>query len=393
MSTDLAGGILRVDLGAIVANWRLLAGKLAAGAACAGVVQGAACAAVVPGAACAAVVKADAYGLGMAEVAPALHAAGCRTFFVALPEEGVALRALLPDAEIHVFAGATEATLTDLLRHRLIPALNSLDQIAAATARARASGLPVAADIHIDSGMNRLGLEPREVAALAADPGLLAGLDIRLVMSHLACADEPDHAMNAAQLARFTAARAQVPALAAAKASLANSAGIFLGPGYHFDLARPGAALYGLKPQVSAANPMRQAVRLQGKILQVRDVDTPMTVGYGAAHRVTGKARIATVGVGYADGYRQSLTNRGHAYLGDLRVPVVGRVSMDLIALDVSQAPAALAAPGALVDLLGPRHGPDDLAVEAGTIGYEILTGLGRRFARIYVPAPESAQA
>ena len=134
-----------------------------------------------------------------------------------------------------------------------------------------------------------------------------------------------------------------VIALAAARASFANSAGIFLGPAYHFDLARPGAALYGLKPHHSAANPMAQVVRLQGKILQVRDVDTPMTVGYGAAHRVTGKARIATVGVGYADGYRQSLTNRGHAYLGDLRVPVVGRVSMDLISLDVSQAPAALA--------------------------------------------------
>jgi alanine racemase len=239
--------------------------------------------------------------------------------------------------------------------------------------------------------MNRLGLEARELAAVAADPGLLAGLDLRLVMSHLACADEPGHPLSARQLAAFRAARAQIPAFAAATPSLANSAGIFLGPDYHFALARPGAALYGLKPLKTGANPMAQVVRLQGKILQVRDVDTPMTVGYGAAHRVTGKARIATVGVGYADGYRQSLTNRGHAYLGDMRVPVVGRVSMDLIALDVSQAPAAV--PGALVDLLGPQHDADALAAEAQTIGYEILTGLGRRFHRVYVPAKESQPA
>lgn len=372
-SADLSGGILRIDLGAIVANWRLLGGKVAPS-----------------GATCAAVVKADAYGLGMVPVATALHAAGCRTFFVALPEEGIALRAALAEAEIHVFAGATEASLGEMLHHRLIPVLNSLDQIAAATARAKASGQAVAADIHVDTGMNRLGLEARELAALAADAALLAGLDLRFCLSHLAYADEPDHPMSAEQLARFKAARSQVAALGAARASFANSAGIFLGPDYHFDLARPGAALYGLRPHNSRPNPMGQVVRLQGKILQVRDVDTPMTVGYGAAHRVTGKARIATVGVGYADGYRQSLTNRGHAYLGDMRVPVVGRVSMDLIALDVSQAPAALAVPGAFVDLLGPKHGPDDLALEANTIGYEILTGLGRRFARVYTPAQEN---
>ena len=372
---SLAGGILRIDLGAVVANWRLLKGKLA------------------PGADCAAVVKADAYGLGMAEVATALHKAGCRVFFVALAEEAIALRALLPDADIHVFSGASAESLPELARRRIVPVLNSLEQIAAAAAFARQNGAALAADIHVDTGMNRLGLEARELAALAGDPGLLAGLDLRLVMSHLACADEPGHPLSARQLAAFRAARAQIPALAAATPSFANSAGIFLGADYHFALARPGAALYGLKPQNSAPNPMAQVVRLQGKILQVRDVDTPMTVGYGAAHRVTGKARIATVGVGYADGYRQSLTNRGHAYLGDMRVPVVGRVSMDLIALDVSQAPAAAAVPGALVDLLGPHHDADALAAEAQTIGYEILTGLGRRFHRVYVPAKESQPA
>jgi alanine racemase len=310
-----------------------------------------------------------------------------------LPEEGIALRTLLPDSEIHVFAGATADNMPDLLRHRLIPVLNSLSQITAATAYARHHDAPIVADIHLDSGMNRLGLPAGEVAALAGDPPLLDGLTIRYVMSHLACADEPDHPLNAQQLTAFMAARARVPALAAAQASFANSGGIFLGPDFHFDLARPGAALYGLKPHNPRPNPMAQVVRLQGKILQVRDVDTPMTVGYGAAHRVTAKGRIATVGVGYADGYRQSLTNRGHAYLGDVRVSVVGRVSMDLIALDVSQVPPTQAVPGALVDLLGPQHDADALAAEAGTIGYEILTGLGRRFHRVYVPVKENQPA
>jgi alanine racemase len=366
IAVERAGGLLRVDLDAIAGNYRLLRGKL------------------TQGAACGAVVKADAYGLGMTRVAPALFAAGCRAFFVALLDEGIALRAILPDAEIHVFASATAATAGEFTRHRLIPVLNHLGQIADFTAHARAQGARLTADIHVDTGMNRLGLPESEVAALTEAPTLLDGLTLRLAMSHLACADEPDHPLNRAQRERFVAARQRVPALAAAKASFANSAGIFLGPDFHFDLARPGAALYGLAPQVNSPNPMGQVVRLQGRILQVRDVDTPMTVGYGAAHRVTGKGRIATVGIGYADGYLHALTNRGHAYIGDIRVPVVGRVSMDLITLDVSQVPPALAAPNGLVDLIGPHCPPDTLATEARTIGYEILTSLGSRYPRVY---------
>jgi alanine racemase len=366
IAVERAGGLLRVDLDAIAANYRLLRGKL------------------TQGAACGAVVKADAYGLGMTRVAPALFAAGCRAFFVALLDEGIALRAILPDAEIHVFAGATAATAGEFTRHRLIPVLNHLGQIADCTAHARAQGARLTADVHVDTGMNRLGLPESEVAALADAPALLDGLTLRLAMSHLACADEPDHPLNGAQRERFIAARRRVPRLGGAKASFANSAGIFLGAEFHFDLARPGAALYGLAPQVNRPNPMGQVVRLQGRILQVRDVDTPMTVGYGAAHRVTGKGRIATVGIGYADGYLHALTNSGHAYIGDIRVPVVGRVSMDLITLDVSQVPSTLAVPDGLVDLIGSHCPPDMLAAEARTIGYEILTSLGSRYPRVY---------
>ncbi|MCH7711457.1 MAG: alanine racemase [Proteobacteria bacterium] len=369
-----AGGVLRIDLGAIAANYRNLQARLAA-------------------ATCGAVVKADAYGLGAAKVAKALWGAGCRDFFVALIDEGVEIRAVLPEADIYAFCGATPETAAALAEHRLIPALNDLGQIEAYSAYARtpareaAGGVGsgrLAALIHIDTGMTRLGLEAREVAALADDPRRLAGIEVKYVMSHLAAAEEPADPLNARQLAAFNDARARLEFGIDAPASFANSSGIFLGPDYHFDLARPGAALYGIAPRPGVPNPMAQVVSLQGKILQLRDVDSPMTVGYGATHRVRAKGRIATVGVGYADGYFRALGDRGHAYIGETRVPVVGRVSMDLITLDVSDVPPDQAVPGGFVDLISDRHPVDALAAEAGTIGYEILTALGRRYHRIY---------
>ena len=376
IGTERAGGILRIDLVAIAGNYRLLQSRMTGGARCG------------------AVVKADAYGLGMAQVAPVLFAAGCRDFFVALLDEAIALRAALPQAaEIHVFSGVTTACAAEFTSHRLIPVLNHVGQIADFAAHARHLGNRLTADIHIDTGMNRLGLPDAEVAQLAAKPDLLDGLKVRFAMSHLACGDEPDHPLNGAQRDKFIAARHRVPALADAEASLANSGGIFLGADFHYDLARPGAALYGLSPHQNRPNPMAQVVNLQGRILQLRDVDSPMTVGYGAAHKVTGKGRIATVGVGYADGYLHALTNRGHAHIGDILVPVVGRVSMDLITVDVSQVPPALAAPGCLVDLIGPHCSPDMLAKDAGTIGYEILTSLGRRYPRVYAGQTSGASA
>jgi alanine racemase len=231
-------------------------------------------------------------------------------------------------------------------------------------------------------------MPPEEVERLAAEPDRLAGIALEGVMSHLACADEPNHPMNRRQLEDFMAARTRLPA---ATASLAASSGIFLGPEWHFDLVRPGVALYGVAPTRGESNPMTQVISLKGKILQVRDVDTPQTVGYGATHAFTGPTRVATVAAGYADGYLRSLSDRGTAYLGEVALPVIGRVSMDLITLDVSHAPEV--GPGDMIDLIGPHHDVDALAAEAGTIGYEILTSLGRRYRRDYIEASGAADA
>jgi alanine racemase len=204
-------------------------------------------------------------------------------------------------------------------------------------------------------------------------------------MSHLADAEAPDRAQSEEQLAEFRAAQAALaPAIGTAGASLANSAGIFLGPAYRFDLARPGCALYGVNPTPGHPNPMRQVVRLKGKILQVREIDAPRGVGYGATWRARGPSRIATVAVGYADGYLRSLSNRGRAVVGGREVPVVGRVSMDLTTLDVTGVPETAARPGAFAELIGPAMPVDVVGEAAGTIGYEILTSLGRRYHRVY---------
>jgi alanine racemase len=356
-----AGAVLEIDLAAIAENWRRIKARLA------------------PPTDCAAVVKADAYGLGMARVAPALAAAGCGLFCVATIDEGIALRRQVPGAEIAVFNGLLPRTGSEFSRARLIPVLNGLGQIAAWRANAATRRLP--AMIHIDTGMSRLGLSAGDLARLAEDPALLSGIALRAVVSHLAVAEEPGHAKNAAQLALF---RAALPRLPRAPASLAASSGVFLGREYHFDFVRPGAALYGINPTPGAPNPMRQVLRLKGRILQVRDVDTGMTVGYGAAHRMERSGRIATVAVGYADGWLRSSSHRGSAGIAGQRVPVVGRISMDLLTIDVTGIDPSLIAPGSFVDLIDAEHDVDAVAAAAGTIGYEILTALGRRYHRVY---------
>jgi alanine racemase len=331
---------------------------------------------------CAAVVKADSYGLGAAKVAAALLGAGCRTFFVATLDEGLALRHCLDEAEpgracaILVLNGVPIGAAEDVLRHRLTPVLNALADVDKWSALARRKQAPFRVALHVDTGMSRLGLSVQEVDELAGDLRRLDGLDLALVISHLACADTPDHPLNARQLDAF---RAALPRLPKAPWSLANSSGIFLGRDYCGDLVRPGVALYGVAPLPGQPNPMREAVRLDGRILQVRQIDSGAAVGYGATHLAVGRARIATVGVGYADGFLRSLSNRGSGYIGDRRVPLVGRVSMDLITFDVSGVPEALARPGAMIELIGPHRPIDALAEEAGTIGYEILTALGAR--------------
>jgi alanine racemase len=291
------------------------------------------------------------------------------------------LAADAPDAVIYVFEGPVEGAETIFDSERLIPVLFSLATVDAWARHGRAVGSRRAV-LDIDTGMGRLGLNAEEVDALARSPNRLAGLSIDYVMSHLACADEPGHAMNAAQKTAFDRSRAKLPA---AKASFANSAGIFLGPDYRYDLVRAGASLYGIAPPRPVAAKLRPVVRLQGKVLQVRVVDTDRTVGYGAAGRARRGGRLATVAVGYADGYPRSLSHRGSAFFGDVRIPVVGRISMDFAVFDVTGVPEDRLRPGSYVDLIGPHHGVDDLAEEAGTIGYEVLTRLGRRFRRVYI--------
>ncbi len=362
-----AGAILTIDLEAIKENYRRLRQELRP-------------------VTCAAVVKADAYGLGATRVAPALAKAGVRTFFTATLDEAIAVQTALektrPSADIFVLNGAGAGPAEDFIAYGLMPVLNSLGELETWSAAARAAGRVLPAVLHADTGMNRLGLPPAELDTLAADTNRLAGIELRYVISHLACAEESGHALNGLQLRRFEAARARLPS---APGSLANSSGIFLGADYHFDLARPGAALYGVNPTPDRPNPMSQVVRLQGKILQSREIDAPQGVGYGAIHRVAGGTRVATVAVGYADGYLRSLSDQASAWIGDRKVPVIGRVSMDLITLDISDVPAEDAHVGALVDLIGPRQDLDALAGSAGTIGYEILTALGARYHRLYL--------
>ncbi|HKR19149.1 MAG TPA: alanine racemase [Stellaceae bacterium] len=359
VATDRANAILEIDLRAVAANWRRLKRELA------------------PRTRMAAVIKADAYGLGAAEVGPALARAGCDLFFVASLDEGAALRKALPKARIAVLDGVLVKSETEFARRRLIPVLNDFGQV---TRWSKAyPGKP--AILHLDTGMERLGLSRRELDRLTADPGLLARLDLAAIMSHLACADEPEHPKNPEQLARFHAALTRLPK---APASLASSSAIFLGPAYHLQIVRPGAALFGINPVPGKPNPMRAAVALKARILQVRDVDAGETVGYGATHRMERPSRIATVAVGYADGWLRSASDRGSAAIAGRRVPLVGRISMDLLTLDVTGIEADRAKPGGYVKLLDDSYGIDDAATAARTIGYEMLTLLGRRYARVY---------
>jgi alanine racemase len=369
-----AASVLTVDLDAVRANWRLLDARARPGRA-------------------AAVLKADAYGLGAGRVAPALWTEGCRTFFAARLAEAAEVRRLLPRAAVACLDGLMPGTARDCLDLGVVPVLNALAEVEAWRDLARATGRRLPALVHLDTGMNRLGLDAGEAGRLAADPDrFLGGLDLRLWMTHLACADDAGDPTTAAQAARFRDLRARLPA---APWSIANSSGLFRAEAAGGDLARPGAALYGVNPTPEAPNPVRPTVRLQSRVLQVRRVDAPQTVGYGAAHRVVRPGRIATIATGYADGYPRILGAKGTVALAGRTAPVVGRISMDLITVDVTDWPEGVPAVGDLVDLIGPHRDVDAVAAEAGTIGYEILTSLGRRHHRVHVgaDAPDEAGA
>ena len=359
-----AGSLLTIDLDAVRANYRLLRER-AGGAVVAGVM------------------KADAYGLGMAHVAPALAREGCHVFFTAHLDEGMRLRPLVPaDSRIYVLHGPMPGTAADFVEHGLVPVLNDAGQVREWTALGRALGRRLAAALQVDTGMSRMGMSADDLASLGDPSDWLAGIDAQLLMSHLACADDPAHPMNAGQRARFEALRARFPLL---PASLANSSAVFLGPDFHYDLVRPGAALYGINPQPGHPNPLRQAVALEARIVQVRTIGAGDVVGYGARYTAAGTRRIATISIGYADGWLRALSGRGYAFVDGVRVPVAGTVSMDSITLDVTGLPEARIAPGQPVELLGEHQHVDEVAAQAGTIGYEVLTRLGGRFHRRYV--------
>jgi alanine racemase len=360
---DHAGAILEVDLAAIVANWRLLC-------------------TLHPNGPVAGVVKADAYGLGACPVAQALYAAGCRHFFVALFDEALAIRPLVPEALLAVLGGPMPGSESDYLAHDIVPVLGSLPEVSAWSRLASTVGRGLPALLHIDTGMSRLGLDARELAVLQQDHARLAGIDLRYVMTHLVSSEVTHDPLNEHQLERFAAACAGLPP---APRSFANSSGIFLGPRWGSDLARPGAALYGINPTPDRPNPMALSVRLRARVLAVHDVPKGASVGYNATWRAERPSRIATIGIGYADGWRRSLSGRARAFFDGTPVPLVGRVSMDLTTFDVTDAPNVGA--GSWLQLIGPSQTPDDLAVAAGTNGYEILTSLGRRFHRVYRPA------
>jgi alanine racemase len=362
-----ARAILTINLNALRANWREL-NRVSGKAECAGVI------------------KANAYGLGLESIVRALHEEGCSTFFAATVDEGRRVRNAYPAATIYILDGLLPGAEPHYAGFDLRPCLASLGEVADWAAYCKAKGRKLRAAIHLDTGINRLGIAPADVDQLAAAPELLAGFETALVMSHLACADEPEHEMNRRQRLLFDHLRAKLPP---APASLANSGGTFLGPEYHYDLVRPGIALYGGRALEGRPNPMRWVVQLQARILQVRDIMPGETVGYGATYRVERPSRIATLACGYADGFLRALSGPSGkpgpvGFLGDYPVPVIGRVSMDLITVDVTEAPHHLAVRGTWVEVMGARTTLDDLTDMAGTIGYELLSRLGQRVHRIY---------
>ncbi|CAN5896235.1 alanine racemase [soil metagenome] len=359
-----AGALLKIDLHALRQNYRTLRQRLGA-------------------AQCGAAVKADAYGLGAVRVSQTLVDEGCKHLFVAHLEEAIALRPHIPESvAIYVMHGSPVGYEAEFIEHRCVPILNSVDQILAWRELAQSRQMALPAIIQLDTGMSRMGLSGKEVQAWLADPGFIRGIDLQYLMSHLACAEDQQHPMNQQQLQAFRALRGLLPSCGA---SLANSSGIFLGAEFHFDLARPGAALYGVAPVAGMVNPMQAVAHLQGRIIQTREIAAGAGVGYGLTWRSTETSRIATVAVGYADGWLRSLSNRGVAHIAGIAAPMVGNVSMDTITLDVSRIPVEQLGPGTLVDLISANNTVDQVAGRAGTIGYEILTSLGLRYQRQYV--------
>ena len=368
-TTDLdpaATGLLTIDLDAIVANWRKLEK------------------ASVP-AECGAAVKADAYGCGIDRVVPALAQAGCKTFFVATIDEARAARAGAPDAAIYVLNGLSPNAGDALAAVKAQPMIGDLNELAEWDMFCRRTGWTGGAGIHVDTGMSRLGLSIAEAQSLA--PRLNSGHHgFTLAISHLACAEQVQNPMNARQVGAF---REVSHLFSGVTSSLANSSGIYLGPSFLFDMVRPGAAIYGVNPTPEAANPMLPVIELKARIIQTRDVPRGDTVGYGATWTARRPTRLAIIAAGYADGYfRAAGSNDGtrgaDVVIAGQRCPIAGRISMDLIAADITDLPVNAARRGHMATLIGEGVSIDELGRHFGTIAYEVLTSLGRRYKRAY---------
>lgn len=363
---------LTIDLTAVANNWRDMAKRSGKARA-------------------AAVVKADAYGLGIEDVGRTLYHAGARDFFVAVPAEGATLRAYAPEARIFVLSGIWPGAEHFFFDYDLVPVLASEEQLAFwMSAVAEHGDHPCA--LHVDTGFNRLGLSIEEALALADDVSRPASFSPVLVLSHLACADDPSSPMNRQQLESFRRVSAAFEGI---DSSLSASAGIFLGPEYHFDLTRPGIAIYGGEAVTGVPNPMRPTIKAEARILQIREAKAGESVSYGASLKLARDSRLAIASAGYADGYQRSASGSGvglrqtgiagaHGFIAGHRVPVAGRVTMDLTIFDVTGVPANAIAAGDYIELFGPNMPLDDVARAAGTIGYELLTSVGLRYERHY---------
>ena len=365
-----ATGCVTINLDQLARNWMGLADLVAPGR-------------------CAAVVKANAYGLGADRVIPALVRAGCTVLFIATPQEGYEARRLAPQTDIYALDGLLPGSAESFARDAIRPVLSTLADIETWARLGARLGRPLPCGLHIDSGLNRLGLTARDARRLAADGALMSGIDVRLIMSHLACADNPTDPKNRDQLLAFETLTTLFPGI---PRSLAASDGLMLGPAYHFDLVRPGYALYGGQASISNAAPVAPVLTVTARILAVNDVAPGESVGYAASWRASRPSRIATIAAGYADGVPRSASSSGGTACGYVliaghKVPIVGRVSMDLITADVTDLPAGALAVGDDAILLGAGLTIEDAGFAAGTIGYEILTRLGARFARRYIEA------
>ncbi len=360
--SPLASAIVTIDIDALKFNYRELSKQAAP-------------------ALCGVAIKGEAYGLGMEPVARALWAVGCRNYFVARPMEGAELRAVLPDATIYVLDGFYVGQGAFYLEHKLVPALISISE--AEEWATVSNGAPSA--VHLDTGINRLGFTAEEFAQLYEDAELIKSIHIKLLISHLACSDEVDHPMNGKQLAAFNAQRNLLPNIAA---SFANSSGIYLGGAYTQDVVRAGVALYGGNPLPGKVNPMKTVVTLQVKVMQTRIVKPGDSIGYGASWTAPRPSRIAILGAGYRDGIPRKLSSSrvdgpAQVFVAGRHVPIVGRVSMDMMACDVTDLPEI--AIGTLAEIFGPHISVDEAAASAGTISYELLTHLGNRYHRRYI--------